>query len=247
QPAAILPVLSADAETYISYLATTISAPGSKPKRNLLRAHLSFLVTHFCPANASHADAVFHKIVSPFLLFSKPRQHTAEAVWDILASLKSGGDHEWLAGCASLVAEERAKDVSDAVEKMSSINVAFSSLIAPHLETLITKLKDENSHTKALGYLIAYALLSQLSGEHQIEAGHKVLDVIDVAELDGMEDFPGEAVVGSNSQVILMKVAVTKPNSRSTIQRLQLAIVALLPSIQRPDGVILNWLVGDSE
>ncbi|KAG6822289.1 hypothetical protein H0H92_014415, partial [Tricholoma furcatifolium] len=212
---------------------------------------------HFCPENASHADAVFQKIVSPFLLFSKPRQHTAEAVWDILASLKSGGNHEWLAGCASLVAEERAKDVSDAVEKMSSINVAFSSLIArnilksnnyaAHLETLITKLKDENSHTKALGYLIAYALLSQLSGEHQIEAGHKVLDVIDVAELDGMEDFPGEAMVGSNSQVTLMKVAVTKPNSRSTIQRLQFAIVALLPSIQRPDGVILNWLVGDSE
>ncbi|KAG6866337.1 hypothetical protein C0991_005804 [Blastosporella zonata] len=255
KPSAILPVLSGDVETYISYLSSTLTAPGSKPKRTLLRAHLAFLVTHFCPANVPHTDDLFQKIIFPFLLFSKPRQHSAEVVWDILASQQAEGGPEWLVGCTSVVADERAKVADDAVEKMSSINTTFSSHIArnilksnhfaAHLETLIAKLKDENPHIRVLGYLIARALLSQLSGEHQVEAGHRVLDVIDVAELEGMEDFPQETE-NSDSDVVLFKAAVTKPSSRSTLQRLQLGIVALLPSIQRPTGLVLNWLASNS-
>ncbi|KAG6857013.1 hypothetical protein H0H87_010685 [Tephrocybe sp. NHM501043] len=268
KPAIIVPVLSGDAETYLAYLSTTLCGPSSKPKRNLLRAHLTFLATHFIPANAFHMEGVFQKIFFPFLLFSKPRQHSAEVVWEIITSQIASGSHEWLAGCASIVNDERAKDTADPVEKMSNINSAFSSQIArelirvfrifkqadiptgnilksnsysPHLDALITKLKDENPHTRVLGYLIARALLTQLSGEHQVEAAHRVLDVVDVAELGVMEDVPQEAE-GSNGDAILFKVAVTKPSSKNTLQRLQLCVVALLPSIQRPAGLVLNWL-----
>ncbi|KAG6909155.1 hypothetical protein DXG01_001782 [Tephrocybe rancida] len=256
KPSTILPVLSGEPMTYVSYLSTTLAAPGSKPKRNLLRAHIAFLSTHFSPANPPLADKAFQKIVFPFLLFSKPRQHSAEVVWDIIASQKADGVHEWLVGCGPVVTEERAKDTTDAVEKMSNINMAFSTHIArnilksnnysTHLETLIAKLKDDNSHTRVLGYLIARALLTQLSGEHQVEAGHRVLDVIDVAELEGMEGFPQE-IEDFIGDATLFKVTVTKPSSRSTLQRLQLGVVALLPSIQRPTGLILNWLASNPE
>ncbi|KAG6902641.1 hypothetical protein C0995_013766 [Termitomyces sp. Mi166 len=247
QPSAILPILSNDAETYINYLSTILTAPGSKPKRSFLRSHLTFLATHFSPANKPRIDDVFQKVIFPFLLFSKPRQHSAEVVWDTLAAQKSLGDHEWIVGCTSLVAEERAKETADAVEKMNTINAAFSSRIArnilksnhyqAHLEALIAKLKDGNPHTRVLGYLIARALLTELSGEHQVEAGHRILDMINVAELDGMEDLPQESE-NSDNEGAFFKVVVTKPSSRSTLQRLQLAIVALLSSIPRPTGIV---------
>ncbi|KAG6888637.1 hypothetical protein C0992_007989 [Termitomyces sp. T32_za158] len=251
QPSAILPVVCNDADTYIDYLSTILTAPGSKPKRSFLRAHLTFLTTHFIPANTSRVGDVFHRVIFPFLLFSKPRQHSAEVVWDILAAQKTLGDYDWLAGCTSIVVEERAKDTADAVEKMSTINTTFCSRIARnilksdhyqnHLEALIAKLKDGNLHTRVLGYLIARALLIQLSGEHQVEAGHRVLDVIDIAELHGMEDFPPDSE-DSDKEGALSKIVVTKPSSKNTIQRLQLATVALLPSIQCPTGIVLNWL-----
>ncbi|KAG5718058.1 U3 small nucleolar RNA-associated protein 10, partial [Termitomyces sp. T112] len=253
QPSVVLPVLSGGAEIYINYLSTILTAPGSKPKRSSLRTHLTFLATYFSPANTSRVDDIFQRIFFPFLLFSKPRQHSAEVVWDTLSAQKSLGDHEWLAGCTSIVAEERAKDTADTVEKMSTINTAFSSRIArnilksshyqAHLQALIAKLKDANPHTRVLGYLIARALLTELSGEHQVEAGHRVIDVIDVSELHGMEDFPQE---DSDNGGAFSKVIVTKPSSRSTLQRLQLSIIALLPSIQRPTSIVLNWLAGNS-
>ncbi|KAG6836982.1 hypothetical protein H0H93_016935 [Arthromyces matolae] len=256
QPKVILPVLSGDAETYIDYLSTILTSPGSKPKRSFLRAHLTFLATHFSPENPSYAATVFHKVVFPFLLFSKPRQHTAEVAWNALTTQKAIAESEWLAGCATLVTEERAKDTPDVVEKMSAINTAFSSRIArnilksnhyaAHLDTLIAKLKDENQHTRALSYLIARALIAELSGEHRVEAAHRVLDVIDVAALEGSEDLLGDSE-GSENETAFAKSVVAKPNSRSTLQRLQLATVAMLSSIPRPTNIVLNWLSNSSD
>ncbi|KAG5644278.1 hypothetical protein DXG03_008763 [Asterophora parasitica] len=200
QPQVILPALSEDAETYVNYLSTALASPGSKPKRSLLRAHLTFLAAHFCPANAFHVDGIFQRIIFPFLLFSKPRQHTADVVWDIISSQKSGAVHEWLAGCADIVATEREKDVADAVEKMGNINILIASQIArnilksngfsDHFETLVVKLQDPNPHVKVLGYLVTRVLLGQLSGEHQVEAAHRTLEAIGTEELSGMEDLP---------------------------------------------------------
>ncbi|KAF8064012.1 hypothetical protein FPV67DRAFT_198389 [Lyophyllum atratum] len=248
QPPALLTILKEDAETYIAGLSNVLCAPGAKPKRSLLKAHLTFLATHLSPTNPLHMDSIFQRIMFPFLLFSKPRQHTAEIVWEIISSQEAPAVHEWLAGCASMVVGEKAKDVADAVERMGNINVLIASQIARnilksniysvHLETLVAKLQDSNPHVKVLSYLITRALLGQLSGEHQVEAARKVLDVISVEELAGMEDLPE----GISDDMALAKIVVAKPSSRSTIQRLQLAVVALLPSIERPTGLTLDWL-----
>ncbi|GLB44223.1 putative U3 small nucleolar RNA-associated protein 10 [Lyophyllum shimeji] len=256
-PQTLLPVFREAARTYIDRLSGVLSAPGAKPKRSLVRAHLTFLATHFCPANMSHMDSVFQRIMFPFLLFSKPRQHTAEVVWDIISSQKDSEVHEWLAGCAAIVAAEQGKDVSDGVGKIGSMNILVASQIArnilksnhysEHLDTLIAKLQDPNPHVKVLGYLITSALLRQLSGEHQVEAAHRVLDVISIEALAGMQDLPQTSDSSEvTDDMTLAKAVVAKPSSRSTLQRLQMAVVAFVPSIERPTGLVLDWVAGPS-
>src|ERR1700743_2416827 len=44
----ILPVFLGDSKAYLDHLSVAIL--GSKPKRQILRSHLVFLATHFCPA-----------------------------------------------------------------------------------------------------------------------------------------------------------------------------------------------------
>lgn len=52
------------------------------------------------------------------------------------------------------------------------------------------KLQDINPHSRVLSYLITRALLRQLSGEHQLEAAYRVLDVAGITQLAEMEDLP---------------------------------------------------------
>ncbi|RDB23790.1 U3 small nucleolar RNA-associated protein 10 [Hypsizygus marmoreus] len=258
KPQIILPILSQHAETYIKHLSSTLAAPGSKPKRSLLRSHLTFLAAHFYPRNPSYWESIFHNVIFPFLLFSKPRQHTAEIVWDIISTHLQNGAHEWLLGCALIVAAEREKTAIDGAEKMGNINITFSSQIArnilksnnytAHLNMLISKLRDTNPHVKVLSYLIVRSLLRQLSGEHQVDAAQRVLDLIDVEELAGMEDLSlgGDSLDQAIDDVALGKVIVSKPSSRSTLRWLQIAVIALVPTIQKPTGIVLNWLVESS-
>lgn len=53
-----------------------------------------------------------------------------------------------------------------------------------HLDTLLVSLQDSNAHVRALSYLITYALLRQLSGEHRIEAANKIMEAV------GFKDHP---------------------------------------------------------
>jgi U3 small nucleolar RNA-associated protein 10 len=136
EPNVILPILTKHASTYISNLSTVLSAPGAKPKRALLRTHLTFLGMHLFPTGSPYLDDIFHQIVYPFLLFSKPRQHTAEVAWDMISSYLKGIDvkkaaaYEWLTGCASIVNSEKQKEGVDPVERMSSLNMAIAAQIA---------------------------------------------------------------------------------------------------------------------
>ena len=121
---------------YIDNLSNTLSAPGAKPKRGLLKAHLKFLALEFFPTAPPHLDDIFHRILFPFLLFSKPRQHTADVVWDIISThlkdvdIMKAGAYEWLAGCASIVGSEKEKEGVDVVDRMSGTNMAIASQIA---------------------------------------------------------------------------------------------------------------------
>ena len=79
---------------------------------------------------------MFHQILYPFLLYSKPRQHTAEVVWDVITSYLQGIDikkaaaYEWLTGCAAIVNFEEHKEGVDPVERMTTLNSAIAAQIA---------------------------------------------------------------------------------------------------------------------
>jgi U3 small nucleolar RNA-associated protein 10 len=137
EPAIITPILTKNTESFINYLVNSLISPSSKPARPLLRTHLTFVASHFCPAvGPSTASEIFYKIFFPFLLFSKPRHRTAEAVWEIiLKSREHGGlgTHELLGGCHSLWEDESDENT---VEKMSNLNIALASKIAGKLDTL---------------------------------------------------------------------------------------------------------------
>jgi U3 small nucleolar RNA-associated protein 10 len=65
-----------------------------------------------------------------------------------------------------------------------------SNNYAAHFDVLVAKLLDVNVHSRVLSYLVTRALLRQLSGEHQLEAAHRVLQVTNIEQLDGIEDLP---------------------------------------------------------
>lgn len=133
QPLIVLPLFVDNADAYIGHITAVLAAPGSKPKKSLLRIHLAFLASHFlAKANISLADDVFHRIFFPLLLFSKSRQHTTEIVWEIIsADLRATtGAYELLKGCPDIVKAETNETHSDPIAKMSSLNRKISIRIA---------------------------------------------------------------------------------------------------------------------
>ncbi|KAF8630264.1 hypothetical protein AX17_005450 [Amanita inopinata Kibby_2008] len=251
KPSSIVPLLVQHAKVYIDTLAQCLCSTTSKPKRNLLKVHLTFLTKDFCgQAGKNVVTEVVHRIFFPFLLFSKPKQHTAEMVWDVIkGNMKDSSLDELLHGCASLVEEAKGKN-EESVQMMSGINMSVASRIArnilmsndnaSHFDMLLLKLQDENPHAQTLGHLILRALLKQLSGEHQIDAVHKVLEVIGSS---GFQNFTidTEDLLESLEDQNLGKHIVVKPSSKSTLHWLQVAIISTIPTISTPSGVTIDW------
>lgn len=140
EPAVLTRVFSQNATTYIDNLSQAIVTPSAKPKRSVIRIHLSYLVSHLCPSlDTTVLDQVFHEILFPFLLFSKPRQRTAELVWDIIAQHLEDPKYNaalgfgLINGFAGVVNEMKDKNNDANVEKMASLNATLSSKIARKL------------------------------------------------------------------------------------------------------------------
>ena len=132
--AAITPIISSDPQAYISSLSLAIGTT-EKPKRNLLRCHLTYLTSHFwTTAEVSTQELIFHQLIFPFLLFSRPRRKTAELVWEIIGSGLSqppgSSVTDWLAGCAALVKTEEVSEGSDSINNLNQINLSISAKIA---------------------------------------------------------------------------------------------------------------------
>jgi U3 small nucleolar RNA-associated protein 10 len=132
-PAAITPIMSSDPQAYISSLSLAIDAT-SKPKRNVLGSHFTYLVAHFwTTAEVSTQELIFHQLIFPFLLFSKPRKKTVELVWEIIGKDLSQplgtSVTDWLAGCTALTKTEGAPEGSDPVD-LNQINLSISAKIA---------------------------------------------------------------------------------------------------------------------
>jgi len=133
-PPIITSVLVNKSTSYLNSLEASLCNAASKPSRSILRIHLAFLVTHFCPAaDGPTRYDVFLRIFFPFLLFSKPRQRTAEAVWDIIAAPKEPNhppSFDLLTGCAEIWRAEKAKENAMDSDTMNRLNVALASRVA---------------------------------------------------------------------------------------------------------------------
>lgn len=64
----------------------------------------------------------------------------------------------------------------------------MSNRLSEHLPKILGGIKSTNPHTRALGYLVAGALLNKLSGEYQLDTARKLLDVMDLGEICQIED-----------------------------------------------------------
>ncbi|KAI1789700.1 hypothetical protein LXA43DRAFT_1019967 [Ganoderma leucocontextum] len=282
--AAATALLSVSAGTaYVDALRQALHNPSAKPSRDVIRAHLTFLLSHFLPIasgisvdeeqdsedseeDRERSRRVFMDILLPFLLYSKPRMKTAQAVWEILEAAEEDTSRrvtlELLGGCVEAVRWEQArpgankdgdKEGADP-ELLTKINLAVAAKIADnilasnyfsaHLDLLLARLSDENPHGRALSYLVTRALLARLSGEQRIDAGHRVLAAMKLTTLEGMGDFMrGIVDVGQFlDDVSVGSAVVLKPSSQNTLHRLQVSVLSVLPNFPRPSGVSLDWL-----
>jgi U3 small nucleolar RNA-associated protein 10 len=124
---------------YLDAIATVLSSPTTP--RQLTRIHLTFLSHHFVKAYPSTVNVVVERCLWPFLLFTKAKQMTSSAVWDILGSEGCSDeitDFQLLRGCPALVCElERNFAASQGeggsnpgLRKLAAIGAALASRIS---------------------------------------------------------------------------------------------------------------------
>lgn len=135
EPSVLLPVLLSDPAPYIKAVSEAVIAKSSQPSRAIIRAHLSFLALHLLPVVPQDVvEDAFSHVFFPFLLFSKPKFRTAQAVWEIVeAAQKSAPDVglarcESLEGCVEVMKEEERLFLSRAMtRKDESVTSAFEN------------------------------------------------------------------------------------------------------------------------
>jgi U3 small nucleolar RNA-associated protein 10 len=103
KPSVLLPILLPDSSTFIKAVTEAIIAKPAQSSRAILRTHLSFLVEHLLSAASQDVveDAFFNAIF-PFLLFSKPKFRTAQAVWEIVEAAQETTPEAGFARCSSI-------------------------------------------------------------------------------------------------------------------------------------------------
>lgn len=268
-PAELLPIIFNDASAYIDTISHVLhSSPA--PGRSIIKAHVTFVARHLYPALVERSDGtklagrLFYDVALPFLLYSKPRQKTASAIWEILEATEKVDDatfglarYELLAGCVDAARWETSDDreggnrsassfikVNLAVAGRIAENVVASDMFGDHITAFLSKLQDQDAHARALAYLVVRSLLSRLSGEHQLDAGLRAMTSMGLEGLDTMSDFlkGAENVQEVLDDTNLGYAVFHKPSSRNTLSRMQASILVMLPTISRPSGVSLNWL-----
>ncbi|KAF6741372.1 hypothetical protein DFP72DRAFT_995311 [Ephemerocybe angulata] len=222
---------------YIEALASSVAAPGSKPKRATLEP--------------SNQEAVVERLLLPFLMFSKPRQHTAELVWQAVGGIvKASMSMELLKGCAEIVKKE--KDGERTVATMVATNLELAAKVADntlrsdrfeaHLVTLVGTLQAENPHSRAFGFLVMRSLLERMSGAHQVEVANKVLDTLDLEQLPSLDDLAAdESLEDAVKPETIGKAVVVKPSSKTTLAWLQVGVIAAIAKVPQPLNKTIDW------
>ncbi|THU93396.1 hypothetical protein K435DRAFT_779869 [Dendrothele bispora CBS 962.96] len=265
KPETLSTTTSSKSTQYLDGLEAVLNSTSVKLKHAVIKYHFTFLLSsHFffnVKADGSMLEDAFERIVFPFLLSSKPRQRTAGMVWNLIeqgSNDMSSSAHELLKGCAET--RKKVLGEEDTPEKMAKMNLAISAKMAEnvlasnnyrvHLDIVLLKAKDsKNAHACLFGLLILRALLERLSGEHQVEVGHRILnDVLNHEVLIefGMSAFSGEEVAERLDEVTLAQNAVVKPNSKNTSLWLQLSLITVMARFTIPDGLRIDWIANQS-
>ncbi|TFK24886.1 hypothetical protein FA15DRAFT_669091 [Coprinopsis marcescibilis] len=249
-PKALVQALSSNASEYVDALSKAIASPGAKPKRAVLRLHLAFLTDHaLATLNAAEQEDCFQRIFFPFLLFSKPRQHTAEMVWDSIAE-KYSKTFELIKGVADLWLEQKSSERS--IDTMVTLNNVIASKIASNIiksdnfskqvENILSKLKDENPWTRSLALLIVRFLVEQLSDSHQLQVGKAVLESLNLESLPSVEDLAeGQSFEEAVNSDTVGKLVVAKPQSKTTQGWLQISVIASVARISKAVKKSIDW------
>lgn len=174
---------------------------------------------------------VFTNILFPLMLYSKPRQHSVELVWDLIEKSvpKTGpGLYELLSGCAEIWTTSKAESTEDVQEKMAMFNMKlatrmagqYSSLVpktrahttmvdnvlssndfSQHVDDLVAKLRHTNGHVRLFACVIARALLRRLTGGHQVDTALKIVQALDLDQLAESSDSVGNVSADELRQV----------------------------------------------
>lgn len=144
KPSILLPHLE---NGYLEAIAAVLSSPATP--RQLIRLHVTFLSHHFVKTYPTTVKVVVERCLWPFLLFTKAKQKTSAAVWDILDSGDCGDDitgFQLLRGCLvvirdleeNFVATQDQGDSDPGLQKLAAIDVALANRIAGTSITLRT-------------------------------------------------------------------------------------------------------------
>jgi len=129
-----------------------------------------------------------------------------------------------------------------------------------HIDFVLGVLKDANHNARTLGYLVTRALIGKLSGQHQLSVAQRAIQAMSIETLSGMEDFmkgsdnlqsvryycrfSATTLIFSQfiSDISLASCIVHKPGSKTTLNRLKIAVLTLIPTISRPANSKIDWL-----
>jgi U3 small nucleolar RNA-associated protein 10 len=93
------------------------------------------------------------------------------------------------------------------VAKPLAGNIMMSNEYKAHFESLVAKLHDDNPHIQILTHLVMHALIKQLSGEHQINAAHKILETVDYEQISAIQSLSEDA-----SELLQVSLMISSPS-----------------------------------
>ncbi|TRM63291.1 hypothetical protein BD626DRAFT_496170 [Schizophyllum amplum] len=250
RPDLLVPVVLSKKDTYLQHVSAALDGT-TKLSRHTLAAHVNFIAGPLsAKADAQLLDALARLLFSQ-LLYSKPKQHSAEVTWEAIAGSKALSRHPLLVECGRLwrAANEEG---GEPIERMARINLRIADRMAEnaimsddyaaHLELLLTSMENEDPNARLLAGLVAIALLRRMTGEHQVGAAHRILEVVERMGSSGTAEVTADNIDECTKDQYVARIAVQKPKSTTTALWLRLAVVKQIATVARPANIILDWL-----
>lgn len=187
KPSVFTDVLGRFHSSRVEYVkALNMALSDSKPKRAIVRLHLTFLFGHaFKTLEEDLKGDVFYGSVHPFLGWSKPREKTAECVWELVHDVP----YPVLTGCSAIITSHKKNterkdeilamvDLNATLVRTMAENIVNSDIYAFHLRSLLLLISSSNPHLANFSQMLVNAVVTRLTGEHQVEAALSVLDAM---------------------------------------------------------------------